>query len=299
MTSFRVRCGVCGDFDVSEEAIEDYLESTHETRLTPLRRALLSHLVRKQQVAGSHEFPLVKRDLIESVIRGDVDSPPPPEQAASALRIIGAEVKAMGHPLPRLPEHLYATIGAPNPDGAARLVGDLIRSGLVRGIDASSMNGAAYIEVDLTVAGWEAYASSTVKKRAAPAIIVMKFNNAELDAFVDDVVKPAVLAAGFVVERVCENPRAGQIETAMKEKIAAAPFVLAELTHKNNGAYFEAGYADASGVPVIYMCREAEWREHNDTHFDTNHQETLVWSADRPEEFAERLVVMIRNSVGA
>src|SRR6185503_17295052 len=131
---FRIKCGVCGDFDVSEEAIEDYLESAHETRLTPIRRALLSHLVRVAQTPGSHEFPMVKRDMIERVISGSVSAPSASAQAAEALRIIGVESKASGDPIQHPPEHFYAAIGAANPDSAARLVGDLIARGLLRGL---------------------------------------------------------------------------------------------------------------------------------------------------------------------
>ena len=44
--------------------------------------------------------------------------------------------------------------------------------------------------------------------------------------------------------------------------IRDAKFVIADLTHDNNGAYWEAGYAEGLGKPVIYICEKetSPWR---------------------------------------
>ena len=48
-----------------------------------------------------------------------------------------------------------------------------------------------------------------------------------------------------------------------------ARFVIADLSHDNNGAYFEAGFAEGIGLPVVYTC-EVKKFEAKKTHFDTN-----------------------------
>jgi nucleoside 2-deoxyribosyltransferase len=34
------------------------------------------------------------------------------------------------------------------------------------------------------------------------------------------------------------------------------------LTNSNNRAYFEAGFAEGLGKPVIYICEEETYKEH-------------------------------------
>jgi nucleoside 2-deoxyribosyltransferase len=49
--------------------------------------------------------------------------------------------------------------------------------------------------------------------------------------------------------------------------------VAADLSDDNAGAYWEAGFAEGLGKPVIYICREGV-----NTHFDTDHRRTVRWS---------------------
>lgn len=151
---YRIKCGVCGDFDVSEEAVTDFLENPIETGLTPARRAVLSHLVRREQKPGG-DFSMLKSDVIEAVIRDGVALPAPPAQAASALALIADEVTRSGKPLKHIPEHLYASIGAIDRDASARIVRALIDRGLLRGIDVSSNDGEDFIDIDVTLDGWD------------------------------------------------------------------------------------------------------------------------------------------------
>ena len=62
----------------------------------------------------------------------------------------------------------------------------------------------------------------------------------------------------------------------MRVKIRDAKFVIADLTHDNNGAYWEAGYAEGLGKPVVYICEKTKFEDKNNgTHFDVNHCTTL------------------------
>jgi nucleoside 2-deoxyribosyltransferase len=68
--------------------------------------------------------------------------------------------------------------------------------------------------------------------------------------------------------------------------------LIADLTHANNGAYWEAGYAEGLGKPVIYRCNRAVF-ERERTHFDTNHHLTVIWDPAAPTEAAEQLKATI------
>lgn len=80
--------------------------------------------------------------------------------------------------------------------------------------------------------------------------------------------------------------------------IRSARFVVADLTHDNNGAYFEAGFAEGLGVPVIYTCEAQKFKEKK-THFDTNHMHTVPWDITNLDEAGRLLTATIRNTLPA
>lgn len=89
---------------------------------------------------------------------------------------------------------------------------------------------------------------------------------------------------------------AGVIDNIMREKIRDAAFVLVDLTHDNSGAYWEAGYAEGLGKPVVYLCEREKFSESR-THFDTNHCTTVIWSDTAIDNFKEQLIATLRRSL--
>ena len=90
--------------------------------------------------------------------------------------------------------------------------------------------------------------------------------------------------------------RAGVIDNIMRTQIRDSAFVIADLTDDNLGAYWEAGYAEGLGKPVIYICEKAKFDE-DSTHFDTNHCTTVFWSKDDPDQFCRELIATLRRSL--
>ena len=82
----------------------------------------------------------------------------------------------------------------------------------------------------------------------------------------------------------------------MREQIRDSAFVIVDLTHDNSGAYWEAGYAEGLGKPVISICEEEKFREAQ-SHFDTNHSTTVLWHPDRGDEFSRSLIATLRRSL--
>jgi len=73
---------------------------------------------------------------------------------------------------------------------------------------------------------------------------------------------------------------------------------LADLTHHNKGAYWEAGFAEGLGKPVIYLCRKDVFEDKTQgTHFDTNHHLTVVWDPADLTDAAEKLKATIRATL--
>jgi len=203
-----------------------------------------------------------------------------------------------GEPVEGFPIEFHAVVGSPNREFALRLVKELCKRGSLSGIDASTTNESDMLDVDLTLDGWERYeAERRGEITANVGFIAMKFNDPILDPFVESVVKPAVKEGiGYDLVDMRDIPRAGIIDNIMRTQIRDAAFVIVDLTHDNFGAYWEAGYAEGLGKPVIYICEKAKFKAAK-THFDTNHCTTVIWSEDAGEAFAQNLISTLRNSL--
>ena len=124
----------------------------------------------------------------------------------------------------------------------------------------------------------------------------MQFRDPALDALLENAVKPIVREAiGYEVVSMLNIARAGIIDNIMREKIRDAAFVLADLTHDNFGAYWEAGYAEGLGKPVVYLCERRKF-DSVKTHFDVNHCTTVMWTGHNHEDFGKELVAPLRRS---
>ena len=110
-------------------------------------------------------------------------------------------------------------------------------------------------------------------------------------------IKPAVREkTGYELIDLRNVARAGVIDNVKRGQIRGASFVLVDLTHDNSGAYWEAGYGEDLGKPVIYMCEQNKF-DNDKTHFDTNHGTTVTWSINDPEPFVVRLIATLRRSL--
>jgi hypothetical protein len=154
------------------------------------------------------------------------------------------------------------------------------------------------LNANLTLDGWEQYeAEKRGEYSGKTAFIALRFNDPMLDALLRDVIKPCVKdELGFDVVDMRDVSQAGLIDNIMRAQIRDAAFVLVELTHDNPGAYWEAGYAEGLGKPVIYLCEKSKF-DASRTHFDTNHCTTVSWLADDPDRFRRNLVATIRRSL--
>ena len=224
----------------------------------------------------------------------------PEIQAMNLIRYIGDQVSQSGEPIPQLfGADLQNAIGAPSKKFAEQLVEELEERAVIKmATPMRAIQGTIFVNINLTLDGWEQYETEKRGEFAGnQGFLAMQFNDDELDAFVRDVVKPAVKdGIGYDLVDMRDVGRAGIIDNIMRVQIRDSAFVIADLTHDNYGAYWEAGYAEGLGKPVIYIC-EKEKFESKTTHFDTNHCTTVLWSMDNVEGFKKELIATIRRSL--
>jgi hypothetical protein len=155
------------------------------------------------------------------------------------------------------------------------------------------------VTIQLKFSGWEKYYElQSTNADSRLAFMAMKFGKEPLKKLFSSVIKTAVEETGFVIRDLTEEKRAGLIDDKLRVEIRRSKFLIADLTHDNNGAYWEAGYAEGLGMPVIYICERKKF-ESQKSHFDTNHHLTIQWEKGPKtwKKFAEELKATIRATL--
>lgn len=275
----------CGEFKISRSLLKSLPGLIQEDEN---RAFLLSHFLRKMQ--GRKEIPYLHRDLVENIIQNSL--PGLPDQSKYMILWLGNNTRPGETTFNRY-EIYQAVMGAKSFEGSDFVIRHLIDNGY---LTTGHIGGGAY-ELGLSMKGWEYYDQlhrGAVTSRKA--FMAMQYGDAELDTAFQNAFKPAVKATGFDLVRLDERPQAGLIDDRLRVEIRTSRFLIADLTHENRGAYWEAGFAEGLGKPVIYTCERSKFAEQK-THFDTNHHETVIWENGKLEEAAEKLKNTIRATL--
>jgi hypothetical protein len=186
-------------------------------------------------------------------------------------------------------------VGAKTEAGVKAIFDYLLQLGVIEEGD-STMSALRY---RVSVAGWQHYEELQKQaKDSTIAFMAMQFGDNELDKVVDEVFRDAVAQTGFRLQKLTDEQRAGLIDDQLRVQIRRTRILIADLTHANNGAYWEAGFAEGLGIPVIYTCKQSVFdNEKTKPHFDTNHYLTVIWNPEKPEEAAEKLKATIRATL--
>ena len=120
------------------------------------------------------------------------------------------------------------------------------------------------------------------------ALVAMKFGDDT--KVLREAIRKGISGAGYIAIFIDEVQHNDFITPELLKHIRDSKFVVCDLTHQNNGAYFEEGYAMGLGKPVIQLCKE-------DTklHFDIAQKNTIIWSSE--DEIIERLTNRIKATI--
>ena len=260
------------------------------------KRSRLSHILRCRQPSEKYHWAMLPSDLAAWHLEEPL--PSPSEQLDLLVLYVGenqpspAELAVLKAPV------ISARIGAaithpPSEAGLSWLLEQQETAQFL--VRRSDQNGSLLLR--LNMAGWLRYGvlkQGRVESRNV--LMAMKFGDAELDRVVASCFSPAVRRAGYELRTVIDNQPAGLIDDQLRVALRTSRFVVADLTHRNNGAYGEAGFAEGLGRPVIYTCREAEWKQGH-SHFDTNHLVTVIWDTENLDKAGALLTATIRATL--
>jgi len=291
-------CQRCGDYllDSGVNSLLPYILNNDLKKI-----GVLSHWIRTKHESiqpdeqGRTEVIILDENLVESIIKRPL--PSPVEQADNVIRWLGENCEntdARGQEVGLQPATHMSIMGATTPNEFQWVLWHLLDTGIVQGRKSETIGAKGEARVTLSFDGWEHY--EQLKRGATTsrkAFMAMQYGDEPLDKIVEEVFKPAVRETGFDLVRVDDTQPAGLIDDRLRLEIQTSRFLIADLTHENRGAYWEAGYAEGLGKPVIYTCEKNKFDELK-THFDTNHHLTIPWDAVNPQEAGEKLKATIR-----
>lgn len=286
----RFSCPRCGNFVLTRTLIATLpgiLASATDAA------AKLSHALRRAQELNSEV--LFSTATIEAVLRRPL--PRPQEQADLLIRWLALNVPGPGELVNLSPKTHAGIVGAKSDSGFALVLDHLFAIDLLTGHQLKTIGAQGNAKATLSFRGWTYYedlAKGSIAYRKA--FMAMKFGDSALEQILSNVFKPAAKLAGFDLFKLDDVPKAGLIDDRLRVEIQGADFLVADLTHDNLGAYWEAGYAEGLGKPVIYTCERTKFEE-TKTHFDTNHHLTVVWDAAAPDTAASALKATIRATL--
>jgi len=240
-------------------------------------------------------YPELYTNTIDEIIKRPL--PKPREQADLFIRWLAENIEGPGETIWVEPSKHRTVMGSRTQEGFALVLRHLFDVGLVTGNLSEAIGAPGRAHVTLSFEGWDYYeqlqhGEGTYRK----AFMAMKFGVDELNNVLENIFKPAVLQTGFELQLLSDSPKAGLIDDKLRVEIQASDFIVADLTHDNLGAYWEAGYAEGLGKPVIYTCEKNKFEEEK-THFDTNHHLTIIWDSENPHQAGEDLKATIRATL--
>ena len=165
----------------------------------------------------------------------------------------------------------------------------LLNEGYIKGIDASSKDGADIISIQLTYYGLaKVIELNESGENSERCFVAMSFS--EEVKSIRESIKKAITETGYkpiLIDEIHFDSDV-TINDALIAEIKKSKFVVADFTQHKHGVYFEAGFALGLKKPVLYLCQKDDFDK---SHFDTNHYPHIIYSS--LNELVEKLKIKI------
>lgn len=157
-------------------------------------------------------------------------------------------------------------------------------------------------DITLTFDGYRHLEELNATGRDSSQGFVAMWFSTEMTTAYDKGFKLAIEDAGYKSMRIDQKEHANKIDDEIIAEIRRSRFLVSDFTCgmvgdggtqtaiPRGGVYYEAGFAQGLGIPVIWCCRE----DHiGHVHFDTRQFNHITWN--KPEELRKKL----RNRIAA
>jgi hypothetical protein len=152
-------------------------------------------------------------------------------------------------------------------------------------------------EVKILGKGWERLEKiSTDIGHSAQVFVAMRIGDNELDSTFDEFIEPAIRNSGYKPYRVDRDDKnMERIDNKIIAEIKNSRFLIADVTKHRNSVYYEAGFAQGLGIPVIWTVRKGDHLP-SKMAFDTRQLPHIFW--EDGQELGERLSEAILAQIG-
>ncbi len=280
--AYEYSCRVCGDYRLDRKLTRTPPFQMHAD-LTPYLSAYIRQSNKKgvipelslgnwKELAHSHAQTPIEAKM--SLVLGELGKRAPKLGTASSLnsRIDYPLFDASGH------------------DEVDFLLDTIRAKGWIR--EPSPSMGRNWEQLVMTIEGWTHLEDLNAESQLSnTCFVAMSFGAAMTPAY-EEAICPAIEVCGFRPDRVDRRQFNNKICDEIIAGIRKCRFMVADFTGHRGGVYFEAGFAQGLGRPVIFTCRDTDIE---DAHFDTNHYNHIVWTS--PDDFRRKLSARIEATI--
>lgn len=132
---------------------------------------------------------------------------------------------------------------------------------------------------------------------SAQAFVAMCFGRGDRREFMDAVyaegLAKGIRLAGYKPHRVDKGEYNGKIDDEIIRQIRRSRFLVADFTDHVAGVYYETGFAEGLGMPIIQTCHQSQI---GGLHFDNRQINTIAW--ENSDQLAEQLQRRIEGTLG-
>jgi nucleoside 2-deoxyribosyltransferase len=151
----------------------------------------------------------------------------------------------------------------------------------------------AHLSVTITARGWK-HLDALPAGTSSVGFVAMWFAD-EMTPVWEQSFNPAITDAGYKAQRIDKEEHNNKIDDEILASIRAAKFVVADFTKQRGGVYYEAGFAQGLGKPIIWTIRQDDLK---DIHFDTRQFNHIPWEFSALTDFKLALQRRIEASFG-
>ena len=278
-------CEGCGDFGLSDECLED---------LSSILRNDTQRLVARHKIREFFDRKKTAKNYLLNELEAIAKSSPPwPREMGDKLIYWLGENSTPGEFAVTEIEAMVARLCLKDRNALIVNLRWLADTNIIQQNNEIGTMGPKRHSLILLPKGWERHEElQRGVFDSKIAFMAMQFNDDQLNSVVRNHFFPAVKATGFDLKSLQDGQPAGLIDDRLRVEIRNSRFLIADLSHHNNGAYWEAGYAEGLGKPVIYTCKEGV-----PSHFDTNHHLTVFWNENDIGKACQKLKDTIRATL--
>ena len=167
---------------------------------------------------------------------------------------------------------------------------------LIRGVgflELMSSEHDARVRFKVAAKGWD-HLQSAGLSNSSTGFVAMWFAPS-MNVVWEQAFYPAIKRAGYSPLRIDKKEHNNKIDDEIMASIRGARFIIADFTGERGGVYFEAGFANGLGKPVIWTVRH-EWLEK--LHFDTRQFNHITWTDNNLKDLQDALTLRIEATIG-